>query len=133
MVKRQKTPSFGIDDDSLESVRINLENDWSVFGDLGQLEWGSEKEGARWIYFIQKGESGAIKIGISKDPERRLMTLQTASDEPLRIIGCFRGFESDERNLHARFAAQRRMGEWFDPVIELKAVIEELCESNGID
>jgi hypothetical protein len=67
-----------------------------------------------WIYFIQIGSSGAIKIGWAKDPAKRIKTLQTSQPKELKILGVIPGTVSDERALHRRFATARISGEWFD-------------------
>lgn len=121
----------GFDEDEVsfsESDDLMSDWDWSVLENLWDDDFGSELEGAKWIYFIENEKTKSIKIGISKNPHKRREMLQTGSDGRLRIIGAFRGFESDERRLHQRFAAQRGIGEWFEPVLELRALIQELCE-----
>lgn len=77
-----------------------------------------------WIYFIQHGAGGPIKIGIAKDVERRLASLQSASPVPLHVLGAVRGTERGERQLHLRFAKHRIRGEWFQPVEDLLRYVE---------
>ena len=65
------------------------------------------------VYFIQRGSSGPIKIGVTiGGPLNRLAELQTASPETLYLIGCIRG---EEVEVHDRFNAHRIIGEWFTP------------------
>ncbi len=73
----------------------------------------------RGVYFIQAGDSGPIKIGISEDIQFRLRELQVASPESLRLLASVEGDRETEKGLHARFSAYWRSGEWFDPVPEL--------------
>ncbi len=68
-----------------------------------------------WLYFIQAGESGPIKIGLAGDPQHRLRGLQTAHYESLRLLAERPGGPELEADLHARFAAGRLSGEWFRP------------------
>lgn len=80
------------------------------------------------IYFIQKGESGSIKIGYTRSDERssidsRLRTLQVGSDEPLNLLAAVPGGPALERKLHSAFASGRLTGEWFRPSRELLRVI----------
>lgn len=75
------------------------------------------------VYFIQQGDSGAIKIGCSKNPAQRLQSLQTGHSEPLRLLTCAVGSQAQERALHDRFAHLRVSGEWFRPAEELLAYI----------
>jgi hypothetical protein len=78
------------------------------------------------VYFIQAGDGGPIKIGISDNVPLRLNTLQTAHHETLRLLSRIPGGESDEAALHEQFAALRIRGEWFRPGAELLAHIARL-------
>jgi hypothetical protein len=64
------------------------------------------------VYFIG-GEDGPIKIGLAKDPERRLRALQTSHPTRLEVLATAKGGFFLERKYHARFAADRLEGEWF--------------------
>lgn len=65
------------------------------------------------VYFIRATESGRIKIGIAKDPTRRLMTLQIGCPEPLILLGAVEGGRRMEMRLHADLHHDRIRGEWF--------------------
>jgi hypothetical protein len=78
------------------------------------------------VYFIQIRDDGPIKIGWSANARERLVTLQTACPDRLRLVGSISGTVDDERGLHARFEALRRVGEWFDPGPTLLAFIAGL-------
>lgn len=80
-------------------------------------------KGKPHVYFIQQGDSGAIKIGCSKNPSQRLAGLQTGHSEPLRLLTCAVGSQAQERALHDRFAHLRVSGEWFRPADDLLAYI----------
>jgi hypothetical protein len=68
----------------------------------------------QWIYAIQAGGYGGdIKIGISRDPARRLATLQVGHAETLRLVGMWPGTAEDEKALHEMYASTRLRGEWF--------------------
>lgn len=73
----------------------------------------------RFVYFIQRGEDGPIKIGVSVDVAGRLRTLRAASQEPLVLLGTLPGGAGLEQALHDRFRDQRVRGEWFRPSPEL--------------
>lgn len=72
-----------------------------------------------YVYFIQSGQSGPIKIGCSNDPKKRLMTLQISSYEELRIIGLRLGTEADEAMIQRNYSHLHIRGEWFHPGEEL--------------
>ena len=71
------------------------------------------------IYFIQAGQDGPIKIGVSDNPQSRLEALQTAHYEKLRLLGVIGGGDSKEKEMHLRFNQYGMTGEWFKPVGEL--------------
>lgn len=75
-----------------------------------------------WIYAIQAGEAGPVKIGISRSPKQRLVTLQQANPERLRPLACWRDLPETEKVLHREFAAVRLAGEWFKPTPEVLAL-----------
>ena len=77
---------------------------------------GPNEEPPKMIYFVQRGQAGPIKIGYtSKDDVRdRIANLQTASPEPLNLLGCIDGGREKEQALHRLFSAHRLHGEWFD-------------------
>lgn len=85
----------------------------------------------RWIYFMQeRGNVAApVKIGISRDVERRRNELQRAERVILSCLASFEGTIKDEQAMHARFAAHRLHGEWFSPAPELLSHIAAL---NGV-
>lgn len=66
-----------------------------------------------WVYFIQVGAGGSIKIGWAKNPDTRMRALQTAHPARLRFLGVIPGTKARERELHERFAHARMQGEWF--------------------
>lgn len=83
------------------------------------------------IYFIQKGESGPIKIGVSSQVGARLKQLQTGHDELLRLVGLMKGGFFNESQIHSRFAPLRMCGEWFSPTLELREFVLENSLMHG--
>ncbi|MET4184936.1 hypothetical protein ABIB94_007065 [Bradyrhizobium sp. JR7.2] len=77
-----------------------------------------------FVYFIQVGVDGPIKIGISDDPTERMGSLQCGCPWRLRIIGAAPGAFENEEDLHKRFADIRMEGEWFHPS---KALLAEIA------
>jgi hypothetical protein len=75
------------------------------------------------IYFIQAGNNGPIKIGIAKNPSKRLSQLQVGATEELRLLGVMNGTEQHENDIHHQFAVHRVRGEWFSPTPELLTYI----------
>lgn len=84
------------------------------------------------LYFIQEGEAGPIKIGVSEFPNVRAGELQTGNPRPLHVIrtlpaGHTGAATALERRWHTAFGSQRMVGEWFAPSPELLAAISLGC------
>lgn len=100
---------------------------------LDEMGWGSPKaqekkrrESRSKVYFIQQGIGGPIKIGVSSNPERRVVNLQVANPTPLKIIATVPGTEKDELFFQMKFERFKIQGEWYLPDPELLMFIEEL-------
>jgi hypothetical protein len=72
-----------------------------------------------WVYFIQIGKRGPIKIGSAINPHARIEDFQVACPWRLRLMGRLRGGEREEKRLHRKFCGHRIRGEWFRPVPEI--------------
>ena len=93
----------------------------------GKPDQSPKVDKSRYVYFIQCGKTGPIKIGYANDVKARLATLQTASPFDLRLLATIKGRPSLERQLHNRFAGDRLRGEWFLPTSELLAFVSEVA------
>jgi hypothetical protein len=82
-----------------------------------------------FVYFIQAGQGGPIKIGTSRSPARRFYQLQTASAIQLAPLGLMKGGRNLERAIHAAIdeisPSARLKGEWFRPLPGLLDYIAE--------
>jgi hypothetical protein len=67
------------------------------------------------LYVIQSDVTGAVKIGRSTNPEKRLLELQTGSPYKLRMLAWFVGCGEMEPVLHRSLERWRlkTKGEWF--------------------
>ncbi len=65
------------------------------------------------IYFIQNTRTESVKIGVSKDPAGRILTLRTACADELMLLGAIPGGIEGERMLHKLLNKYRLEGEWF--------------------
>ena len=72
-------------------------------------------------YFI--ASATRVKIGKSRDPHKRLVSLQTASPEHLTLILILD--EDREQELHRKFAAYRLRGEWFERAPLIHSFVDE--------
>ena len=70
----------------------------------------------RHLYIIQSKQNGAVKIGISKNPKKRLAQLQTGSPFKLKLILIIENRSDLEKKLHndlKSFRIRNYKGEWF--------------------
>lgn len=87
-----------------------------------------------FVYFLQGGEGGDIKIGVSGNPAHRMADLQIGHGKPLQLLVVCTGSYPLETRLHRWFREHRRIGEWFAPGADLLLFIEyaKVCPE-GID
>ncbi len=86
----------------------------------------------QFVYFIQAGLSGPIKIGWSANVKQRLAAAQVDNHEELVLRATTPGGPALEERLHAVFQAAWIRGEWFRPVTELVELIEVLEEGANL-
>lgn len=69
------------------------------------------------LYIIQSSVTGAVKIGRSSSPEKRLLELQTGSPYRLRLLAIYEYKGDAESRLHKLVEKFRLKinGEWFHP------------------
>jgi len=66
------------------------------------------------VYFIADKKAGAFKIGITRNVNKRLKALQTASPNKLEVIEVIENATHyTEQRLHELYKASRLNGEWF--------------------
>lgn len=73
----------------------------------------------RHLYILQSQGTGAIKIGRSDDPERRLGEVQTGCPYRLRIILVAKDMGYREKSVHRamrRHRTRQADGEWFHEI-----------------
>jgi hypothetical protein len=69
-----------------------------------------------YVYAIQETDTGNIKLGISKNPQKRLKVLQIGNSSKLRLVA-YKKAENrfkDEAYLHSLAAPLNLHGEWFN-------------------
>lgn len=79
-----------------------------------------------FLYFIEATDQDRIKIGISKNPYKRVEQLQTGSPHRLFLLGVCKGNYQDEAVLHRMYKHLRVSGEWFEATLELRGGIEKI-------
>jgi len=81
---------------------------------LEQLDyWRSKAPNEPFVYFIQEGFHGPVKIGKAIRPLKRLGDLQTGNPEELHLRHVVPGDRALEKQLHHPFREARIRGEWF--------------------
>lgn len=78
----------------------------------------------RWVYFVQEGDCGPIKIGTSAQVAPRVRDLQVAQPRLLHTRAATKLYEECE--LHRFYKRERIRGEWFRPSPRLLAFIRSL-------
>lgn len=84
----------------------------------------------RHVYFIQIGDNGPIKIGITKKIRHRLATIQVDNPCLIYLLAVFPGDRNEELSLHKKFSDFNIIGEWFEPCQELLDFIKQYPELN---
>lgn len=80
-----------------------------------------------YVYFIQAGDGGPIKIGFAQDPQARLRELSTGSPARLSLLRAVSASGiHQEQMLHRQFGDLRLKGEWFRAEERLVQFIEAL-------
>ena len=84
----------------------------------------------KYIYLIQSLEEGYYKIGISKNPTKRIQQLQTGNSSPLKLIEVYQSEQADkvERILQRRYSHFHKEGEWFDLGISQEVNFKKECQ-----
>ncbi len=72
------------------------------------------------VYLMQSDDSGYYKIGVSKNPKRRVAQLQTGNAEKIRLIESFASkiAYKIEMALQNQYMPSKINGEWFKLSIE---------------
>jgi hypothetical protein len=65
------------------------------------------------LYIIQNTVSNAYKIGRSKNPKKRLSTLNISSDHPLILVKSYINKGFMEKEIHSIFSSKKLNTEWF--------------------
>lgn len=89
------------------------------------------RSAATRLYFIRVGFGGPIKIGVSRNPDRRLAQLQCGSAERLVLLGSVPGGFADEAAIHRHLADHRVQGEYFAPSPETLELIAMMMRDHA--
>ncbi len=85
------------------------------------------------VYFLRPiGQAGPIKIGCSKEPMKRLRSVEIWSPLMLEVVAAVPGGHADESVLHQMFGDNRLHGEWFDITPELQSVLDYVAKAGRL-
>lgn len=89
-----------------------------------------EKEIIRYVYLIKSLEDGYYKIGFSKNPSNRILTLQTGNSSELKLIEVYKSefAHKIEKSLQNRYAHLKKEGEWFNLSVENEVSFKKECQ-----
>jgi hypothetical protein len=66
-----------------------------------------------FVYFIERADGDAVKIGWSETPRARCANLSVGNPKPHKLLGYVPGTKEHEREVHEICSNQRIRGEWF--------------------
>lgn len=83
------------------------------------------------IYLIKSLNEGVYKIGVSKNPSKRLKEVQTGNPSPVEIVQLYETNNAYkiEKALHNRYSHFNTHGEWFELSIKEEVSFLETCAS----
>jgi hypothetical protein len=84
----------------------------------------------KYVYLMFSTERGDYKLGISKNPSRRIKQLQTGSGEKIELIDKYltEYYSEVETSLHGLYAADHHLGEWFNLGIVEANSFQDRCK-----
>lgn len=84
----------------------------------------------KYIYLIQSLDNGYYKIGVSKNPLKRLKQLKTGNSSELKLIYTYpsKYAHKIEKTIHNLFLYSKKEGEWFDICISEVTTFNDKCK-----
>ena len=99
--------------DTIKITRKIVTKEVQRFKDDGKNSF--EEYCSKYLYFIYDEINQAVKIGITNNPEKRLLSLQCGNCNKLKMIACFERCGYLEKTIHKELAEHKCEGgnEWF--------------------
>ena len=88
------------------------------------------REQKSYVYFLLDKSNGAVKIGTTTNPNKRLKTIQCGHSQPLEILKVVEGGYELEAELHKKFVDYKILGEWFKVHKNLTSYIKTLKQAD---
>lgn len=79
-----------------------------------------------WVYFVQAGEGGPIKIGKAMNPSQRIGNLQVGNPHEVKLLHCLPDTGCTEGRIQGIFEESHLRGEWYNPTPDLLEFIDAL-------
>lgn len=80
------------------------------------------------VYFALDSDAAQVKIGWTRNVDRRLIQLRQQRQRPIELLGTLDGGYNLERSLHQQFATYRREArEWYST--EILPLVSDLLEA----
>lgn len=69
----------------------------------------------KFIYLIQSLETSKYKIGVSKNPSKRIKQIQTGNGDDLKLVFQYESlhYKQIEKYLHNKYSYLKTRGEWY--------------------
>lgn len=85
----------------------------------------------KYVYLIQSLENGYYKIGVSKNPKKRIKQLKTGNSSKLKLIETYKSDLANkiEKSLHHRYSHLKKEGEWFELSVNEESNFNNDCET----
>jgi hypothetical protein len=116
----------GIEKSTLEARRILR---WDQSSCL-KFEKQCDPSSDHWAYVYAIGQLGAVRIGASRDIEKRRYALQCSNPRRLRVLGFIRSTYFLEEGLHRKLEAEWIRGEWFRMSDRVRSIIRLMNTDN---
>lgn len=111
-----------VDDKYLNTFLETISNSFDVMKALMEFEIPDDLP-EMFLYAIRNTVTGSIKIGITREPESRLKTLQEGNEQKLELVYAKKAKArySEKLRLHAELEPRKVRGDWFMSVDVLAA------------
>lgn len=102
---------------------------------MGFSSQNDKKQNMEYIYIIKELGRGFLKIGMSKDPKKRLGDLQVGIPHSLILVHSRESSmaSTHERNVHKKLEAHLIRGEWFscDEKLAIR-IVNSIADGEGV-
>lgn len=85
------------------------------------------------LYVITQPSASLVKIGRSRNVERRLSSLASQSGTTMRLVRVIPACGDLERAVHSRLSAYRQLGEWFTDEGEVRTFVDRVRSRSDVE